>query len=625
MEVALIAAIPIVVGLLVWLVKYRKSLQGTPEERLLRHYQKQIQNYTPVNLPDDAPVVERFIKKLKNLAVRLNKCEEFVQTAINLWCISEEGNRPLLVLVMGEFKTGKSTFINTLLRKDVLTADVAPATAVTTILKYGDHPAVELHYNDGRIEAWPYEKLGEITAEGDESKRDLRESLDYVELAYPNDLLKQINLVDTPGLNVHRESHIQNTENFQHKADVVLWVFNATRSVTQTELREIKALGERLKPFAIVNRIDNIDDEEETVDDVLSSIQHRLGNSVQGVFGLSALQAQEALQSNNEDLLKESGWSHFLEQLEEYFLNCSEELKFKALTEKAHVAAECLKLKLEQMKRKADARDKSFGSQDEAEQELREIINTLDELYKLMLGVDRNRKSAGELLEKLEAQRENASFIYDNTELLDTTARDLLNVIMPLLRVKEALTTILTEATDEERLEITAFIDDIDMLDGEIDQQVECFQQWWKNFQELDTDAANLNAEEEQISVLQHDYKNSGLFGGEPIFDFSGRRERLNNAVDAYNEHLRSLQQRIKELWWKFLSISKETYAKDCEIGKLAGNIAALFLREQADAEVRLENVQQDFQLEQERQAQLIKNIKFGEELLNELQQEMPA
>lgn len=316
MEIAIFSAVIIVLGLLVWFVKHKKSLEGTPEERLLRHYQKQIQNYTPINLPDDAPVVDRFIKNLKDLAARLNKCTPFVQIAVNLWRISEEGDRPLLVLVMGEFKTGKSTFINTLLGSDVLTADVAPATAVTTMLKYGEHPAVELHYRDGHTEAWPYEKLGEITAEGDETKRNLRESLDYVELTYPNELLKRINLVDTPGLNVHNESHIRNTENFQHKADVVLWVFNAARSVTQTELREIKALGERLKPFAIVNRIDNIDDEDETVEDVLSSVKHRLGNSVQGIFGLSALQAQKAIQSNNNEQLQESGWAYFLEQLE---------------------------------------------------------------------------------------------------------------------------------------------------------------------------------------------------------------------------------------------------------------------------------------------------------------------
>lgn len=558
------------------------------------------------------------------MATRLNKCKPFVQIAIDLWRISEEGDRPLLVLVMGEFKTGKSTFINTLLGSDVLIADAAPATAVTTMLKYGEHPAVELHYRDGHTEAWSYEKLGEITAEGDETKRKLRESLDYVELTYPNDLLKQINLVDTPGLNVHNESHIRNTENFQHKADVVLWIFNAARSVTQTELREIKALGERLKPFAIVNRIDNIDDEEETVEEVLSNVKHRLGNSVQGIFGLSALQAQKAIQSNNNEQLQESGWAYFLEQLEEHFLSCSEDLKLKALTEKAACVAESFKLKLGEMKRAAEVRDKSFGSQDEAEKELRDSIDALDELHKLMLEVDKNEQSAGKLLAQLETQRENVTTV-DNTDLLNKTVNNLLNVIIPLLRVKEFFSEVLSKATDKEQMEITAFIDDIGMLDGEIDQQVGYYKQWWQQYQELDTEVADLKSEEEQVCILQHDYENSGLFGGEPIFDFSGRRERLNNAVSSYNQHVENLQQRVKEHWWRFLAISKDTYAKDREIKKLAGKVDAFFLREKKDVEMQLKSIQQDFKREQAKQLELKQNIQLGEEMLTELQQEIPA
>lgn len=624
MKIAIFSVVIIVLGLLVWFVNHKKKLEGTPEERLLRHYQKQIQNYTPINLPDDAPVVDRFIKNLKDLATRLNKCKPFVQIAIDLWRISEEGDRPLLVLVMGEFKTGKSTFINTLLGSDVLIADAAPATAVTTMLKYGEHPAVELHYRDGHTEAWSYEKLGEITAEGDETKRKLRESLDYVELTYPNDLLKQINLVDTPGLNVHNESHIRNTENFQHKADVVLWIFNAARSVTQTELREIKALGERLKPFAIVNRIDNIDDEEETVEEVLSNVKHRLGNSVQGIFGLSALQAQKAIQSNNNEQLQESGWAYFLEQLEEHFLSCSEDLKLKALTEKAACVAESFKLKLGEMKRAAEVRDKSFGSQDEAEKELRDSIDTLDELHKLMLEVDKNEQSAGKLLAQLETQRENVTTV-DNTDLLNKTVNNLLNVIIPLLRVKEFFSEVLSKATDKEQMEITAFIDDIGMLDGEIDQQLGYYKQWWQQYQELDTEVADLKSEEEQVCILQHDYENSGLFGGEPIFDFSGRRERLNNAVSSYNQHVENLQQRVKEHWWRFLAISKDTYAKDHEIKKLAGKVDAFFLREKKDVEMQLKSIQQDFKREQAKQLELKQNIQLGEEMLTELQQEIPA
>lgn len=625
MKIVFLAIAIIVAGLLVWIIRRKNYFGGTPEERLLRYYQKQIQRYIPIDLPADASATDRFIKVLKDLAVQLNKCVPFAQEAVSLWRISEEGTRPLLVLVMGEFKTGKSTFINTLLGNDVLISDAAPATAVTTMLKYGEKPIVVLHYNDGHTESWPYEKLGEITAEGDESKRHLRESLDYVELAYPNDLLKRINLVDTPGLNVHRESHIRNTENFQQTAEVVLWVFNAARSVTQTEVREIKALGNRLKPFAIVNRIDNIDEEEESVEEVLNSVKRRLGNSVQGVFGLSALQAQTALQAGNRVLLQESGWIHFLEQLEKHLLSRSEELKLKALIEKAKSVAEDFKTKVEEMKRTIAARDKSFSSQAEAEQELCEKINILDDIHSQMDEVNNNIQIVGKSLKDLSANKTDHVWLFNNLELLDDLSNKLLNIIGPVLRLKTFLNSLLSGGTDKERLEISALIEDIEMLDGEIDHQVEELRKWQQEFEELLVEADNLNTEKKQIDVLRNDYDHSGLFGGEPIFDFSGRRERLNNAIGEYNQHVQGLQEHKIKVFYKFFSISEDTYAKDKEIGGIAKRIDSFFVPYKEQTVSQLESVQQDFQREQEHQAEMKNHLKIGEALLRKLQQEIPA
>lgn len=56
-----------------------------------------------------------------------------------------------MVLVMGEFSTGKSTFINTLLGADVLTTAQIPTTAVISLLSYGETPAVKLHHQDGSV------------------------------------------------------------------------------------------------------------------------------------------------------------------------------------------------------------------------------------------------------------------------------------------------------------------------------------------------------------------------------------------------------------------------------------------------------------------------------------------
>ena len=59
------------------------------------------------------------------------------------------GNRFHLV-VLGQFKRGKSTFINSLLGDKVLPTAVVPLTSIVTLLKYGDKENIEILFNDGR-------------------------------------------------------------------------------------------------------------------------------------------------------------------------------------------------------------------------------------------------------------------------------------------------------------------------------------------------------------------------------------------------------------------------------------------------------------------------------------------
>lgn len=614
----LVAALALV---LVYIYQRRSKVQGgDAEARLQRYYQEQIQNYKPTKPPKGASKTERLVYFLKAKAVELNHHEPFVGTSIHLWRISEEGTRPLLVLVMGEFKTGKSTFINTLLGDDVLATDAAPATAVTTMLKYGAKPEIALHYNDGRTAPYPFDKLGEITAEGDDSKRQLRERLAYVELSYPNEMLKQINLVDTPGLNVHRESHIRNTKNFQEKADVVLWVFNAARSVTQSESREIKALGKHLKPFAIVNRIDNIDEEEESVEELLASVKRRLGKSVQGVFGLSAKQAQKAMRQSDPAKLQESRWPAFLEKLEDHFLKRSVDLKFRAILEKVQAFLQTLEKQLNEMQRLVDAREKKFSSQDEAEKNIRDEIAGLESLQQVVLEVSNRKQESDGKFHSLASKSEDVTTI-DQSEYISDVGDSLINVIVPLLRVKEVLEQAISDVSDEEAKNLTAMVDDIGMMDTEVDNQVERFKIWWKDYRSLVNQGKDLDEEKKHVEYLRHDYENSGLFGGEPIFDFSGRRKRMNNAIREYDKNLESFQVDVKLHWMRYISLCRDTAAINKDVEKIAKHAGAYFLQTKVNLTKELEHVQQNFQQELQRQKVLKRELQAGRRVWSELNQ----
>lgn len=334
-----------------------------------------IKNYQEVAVDASMSPFDALMVNIKNNAKRLYATGNFEKEAVALWKITEESARPLLVLVMGEFKTGKSTFINLLLKDSVLKTDAAPATAVVSLLRYGDKKRVVIHKWDESTAEYDFEKLAEITAEGDNEKQKLRDEIEYVEIFYPNEVLKSINFVDTPGLNVHNARHIKSTENFQQKADLVLWVFNATRTAARTELSEIAALGKRLRPLAIVNRMDAIDPEEETPEEVLNNIRQRLGNTVQDVIGISALQAKTAMNANDNAMLTQSGWTNFYSRLQNQIIEKSSELKYSSFVDKVRDYSYIFSYSLNNMEIKLKGKENFFSNRQSAQAILRNKLS----------------------------------------------------------------------------------------------------------------------------------------------------------------------------------------------------------------------------------------------------------
>ena len=63
-----------------------------------------------------------------------------------------------VVVVLGEFKRGKSTFINALIGNDLLPTDVLPETATINALIYNEKPELEIIMQDGSVECGQVER-----------------------------------------------------------------------------------------------------------------------------------------------------------------------------------------------------------------------------------------------------------------------------------------------------------------------------------------------------------------------------------------------------------------------------------------------------------------------------------
>lgn len=255
---------------------------------------------------------------LKNMVEReMTTNPKIYSELLPFWDLSQEISGPLKVLIVGEFKTGKSTFINALLKKRVLKSDVVPATAVITNICYGNDDNITVQLKDKTCWIYPMSELAPLTAEGNKSYDKIRNNIEQVTIYLQNDFLKYVTLVDSPGINVLYDYHMSATESVLSKVDAVIWLMSANQPAKRSEIEKINKLPEHLKPIVIINAMDTIDAEEDSPEDIIKLVEKKVGAKAHGVYGISALSALEGYEKNKRTLLEESNFS----QIESVFKN----------------------------------------------------------------------------------------------------------------------------------------------------------------------------------------------------------------------------------------------------------------------------------------------------------------
>ena len=217
--------------------------------------------------------------------------------------IIEHISAPLMIMVMGEFSTGKSTFINAMVGEEVTAVNATPTTAVITKLCYGVKDKILVHFTDGTEKEYKKTAFKRLTSKtGKKNEDKTHESIEYVERQLPLDMLQYVTIIDSPGLNDINEQNSDTTKKFINNADTMFFMFSALKPVSKTEIDAMESLTPRLKPIAIINKMDEFDEEEENKgqEEFLEDIRVKLKDKVQAVVGISAKYALEGKLERNE-------------------------------------------------------------------------------------------------------------------------------------------------------------------------------------------------------------------------------------------------------------------------------------------------------------------------------------
>ena len=142
-------------------------------------------------------VISEAITSVSDYMIQVKKGKRIAEISKQL---NELKNAPTTILVCGEFKRGKSTFINALIGRNVCPTDTDICTSVVSIIKYGMKEKATRIYGDFsnlKQEVVPFEDIEQYTVG---SAEEIGNTI-CMELEMPLDELKKgLVIIDTPGV-----------------------------------------------------------------------------------------------------------------------------------------------------------------------------------------------------------------------------------------------------------------------------------------------------------------------------------------------------------------------------------------------------------------------------------------
>jgi len=200
----------------------------------------------------------------------------------------------------GQIKSGKSTLINALIfGEEVIPADDIPHTAKITIIKYGEKPYLEAtFYNKEEwkilqsnqefykefLEADIEESIGngvfleelintKAKSQKEENLENLKEYVarggkytpfvNFVTLYYPNEILKEVTIVDTPGTNDPNKLRDKVAKEWIYKTNANIYITYANQAMDSVDIDFIDnfllSIPKEQK-LTVINKIDSVND-----------------------------------------------------------------------------------------------------------------------------------------------------------------------------------------------------------------------------------------------------------------------------------------------------------------------------------------------------------------------------
>ncbi|MEM7796092.1 MAG: dynamin family protein [Cyanobacteria bacterium P01_C01_bin.118] len=257
------------------------------------------------------------------------------------------------LMVLGDMKRGKSTFLNALLGEALLPSNVNPCTALLTVLRYGPTAQAIVHFNDGTTEQLDIDTFTQrYTIDPAEIRQGDGNTpfahVSHAVIHYPLPLLQNgVEIVDSPGLN-DTEARNKLSLGYIQNCHAILFMLRATQPCTLAERRYLNNYlqNKGLSLFFLLNAWDHIkeslldpDDPDELAQAearlhkvFYSTLKDYCDNYDERVFPISALQVLRQRIKTPEKPIQDPGFSKFLTILEQFLTQERARAEFRPVT-----------------------------------------------------------------------------------------------------------------------------------------------------------------------------------------------------------------------------------------------------------------------------------------------------
>ncbi len=182
------------------------------------------------------------------------------------------------IAILGQFKSGKSSFINSFIQKNILPTNVLPATSVITIIRYGLNETAQIVFSDNSIKHIEIEKLEEYVTESKNPKNIKDVKVAIVELPELVDL-KPIEIIDTPGISSFFKNNTETTQSWLPEATIAIVCISAERPLAEQDIELFNQLQQSaFKTYCLLTKTDFFSDDE------INKIQQFLSDSLYQLY-----------------------------------------------------------------------------------------------------------------------------------------------------------------------------------------------------------------------------------------------------------------------------------------------------------------------------------------------------